>query len=221
MIFLDIETASLHPSYMDMSPTMQTLRDKKMSYSLTQDDALTPAWLYESKAGIYAEFARVVCIVVGGYNESGEFVTTSFTQDDEYALVSAFRSFCLKHNTKHGKTSMICGHNIKEFDLPFLCRRSLVHGIAIPSVYDMRRYRPRDRDYPLVDTMEMWKFGDVKAYTSLWLLAEILGIPSPKDDIDGSMVSGIYHADHDIPRILTYCIKDVITTAKVYARLKG
>ncbi len=211
IIFFDIETVSGVASYDQLSDAMQHLWDKKSQSWITE--SLSSADLYIQKAWIYAEFGKIICIVCGYYNASWDFVTRSFASDDERHLLSEFFHFLDQY-----PQYILCGHNAKEFDIPYTCRRGVIHALSLPPQLSIRDKKPRE--IPHKDTMEMWKFGDYKAYTSLALLCEILGIDTPKDDIDGSQVSTVYRQDHDLDRIVQYCVKDVIATARVYESLK-
>lgn len=211
IIFFDIETVSGVSSYDQLSESLQHLRDKKSQSWITE--SLSSADLYTQKAWIYAEFGKIICIVCGYYNASGDFVTRSFASDDERHLLSDFFHFLSEY-----PQYILCGHNAKEFDMPYTCRRWIIYWLTLPSQLSLRDKKPRE--IPHKDTMEMWKFGDYKAYTSLALLCEILDIDTPKDDIDGSQVSTVYRQNHDLDRIVQYCIKDVIATAKVYEKLQ-
>ena len=211
IIFFDIETVSGVSSYDQLSPAMQHLWDKKSQSWITE--SLWSAELYSQKAWIYAEFGKIICIVCGYYNQSWDIVTKSFASDDEKHLLSEFFSFLSAY-----PQYILCGHNAKEFDIPYTCRRWIIHWLQLPAQLSIRDKKPREIAHK--DTMEMWKFWDYKPYTSLALLCEILWIETPKDDIDGSQVSIVYRQDHDLDRITQYCIKDVIATAKVYQKLQ-
>jgi 3'-5' exonuclease len=158
----------------------------------------------------------VLCIGTGSYR-NGQFRVKMIAGDDEKAVLSEFAALLdLQFNTdKH----LLCAHNGKEFDFPFLCRRFIINGLPLPRPLQIQGKKPWE--VTLLDTMEMWKFGDYKAMTSLNLLAHVLGIPSPKDDMDGSMVAQTYYEAKDTNRIVNYCRKDVVTLAKVYGRLAG
>jgi DNA polymerase elongation subunit (family B) len=117
------------------------------------------------------------------------------------------------------KDLSLCAHNGKEFDFPYLSRRMMVNGISLPAVLDNAGKKPWEVKF--VDTLELWKFGDYKHYTSLELLAYLFGIPTPKDDIDGSMVAGIYYQEKDLPRIARYCEKDVLTIIRLLLKFAG
>ena len=211
IIFFDIETVSGVASYSELSPAMQHLWDKKSQSRITE--TLWSSELYSQRAGIYAEFGKIICIVCGYYNTNQEFVTKSFASDDEHIILSEFFDLLSQH-----PQYILCGHNAKEFDIPYTCRRGVIHGLPLPWQLCMTGKKPREILHK--DTMQMWKFGDYKAYTSHALLCEILGVDTPKDDIDGSQVSSVYREDHDLDRIVQYCIKDVIATAQVYERLQ-
>ncbi|MFN4248762.1 MAG: ribonuclease H-like domain-containing protein [Flavipsychrobacter sp.] len=180
-----------------------------------------PSMLFEEKAGVFSEFAKVVCIVVGSLQQQGDNWTLRLkplANDDEKQLLIDFKEL-VQRFAKHYPNLQFCGHNIKEFDVPFLCRRMLINGIQLPDAMNLSGKKPWEITH--YDTLEMWKFGDYKHFTSLALLAEILGIPSPKDDMDGSMVGHVYWNEKDLPRIAKYCMQDVLTSAKVFLRLKG
>ena len=180
-----------------------------------EDD--TPASVY-GRAGIYAEFGKIVCISVGFINERGtgrELRVKSFAGEDEKALLTDFAKLLNSHFDL--PDNLLCGHNGKEFDFPYIARRMIINGISIPKILDLTGKKPWEVAH--LDTMQMWKFGDYKNFTSLKLLAHVFGIPSPKDDIDGSQVGAVYWEENDIDRIVTYCEKDVVTLVQVYLAL--
>lgn len=210
ILFIDIETVPLVYHYHELGEATRELWDKKWSYSKD----LTPVQQY-TKAGIYAEFAKIVCIGVGFFNE-GKFRLKTVAGDDEAALLQEFST--LLGQFKKGKGTL-CAHNGKEFDYPFICRRLIINGLPLPKPLQIQGFKPWQVEH--IDTLELWKFGDVKNFTSLNLLAHILNIPSPKDEIDGSMVAKTYYEEKDLKKICDYCMKDVVTVARVYQRFKG
>ncbi|NLJ82764.1 MAG: 3'-5' exonuclease [Bacteroidales bacterium] len=214
ILFLDVETVSAQPSYASLSPRMQALWDKKASY-LQKNETDTPESLY-SRAGIYAEFGKIVCISVA-YIHSNKIRIKSFYGDDEKEILSDFATLLQQHY--HKSHHRLCAHNGKEFDFPYLCRRMLVNGISIPFILDVAGKKPWETSF--LDTMDLWRFGDYKNYTSLDLLAAIFDIDSPKNDIDGSMVSECYWKNKELERIKKYCEKDVITLIKIYLAYMG
>lgn len=211
ILFLDIETAPVVYKYNDLPAEFKKLWDAKYQHH----KETTPEQQY-SKAGIFAEFAKVICICVGYFNGK-EFRLKSFYGHDEKALLKEFKEMLEKHfsDDEH----RLCAHNGKEFDFPFLCRRFLINGIGIPGILDIQGKKPWDIKH--LDTMEMWKFGDYKNYTSLNLLAAVFGIPTPKDDIDGSQVSRVYYEEKDLERIKNYCQKDVVTVARLFQKMQA
>lgn len=211
VLFLDIETVPQVYRYSDLNDTLRELWDRKWQYNRD----ISPEEQY-SKAGIYAEFAKVVCIGYGYYSE-GRLQVNTLSSDDEKEILEKFARLLDKNFS--GPGHLLCAHNGKEFDFPFLCRRMLIHGIALPKLLQIQGKKPWE--VPHLDTMDMWKFGDYKHFSSLNLLAHVFGIPSPKDDMDGSKVGKTYYEDHDLPRIAEYCRKDVITLARVYCRFAG
>ena len=218
ILFLDIETAGQFPSFSEVPEPFQKLWAEKTKFQ--RKDEITPADYY-ARAGIYAEFGKVICICCGVFQAKGSdtvFIIKTFAGDDECALLNQFALFLSQDVI--GKARMkLCAHNGKEFDYPYLCRRMLVHGIRIPDLLNTSGLKPWE--VPHLDTMEMWKFGDYKHYTSLKLLAAVFSLRSSKDDIDGSMVNEVYWREKDLERIAEYCRKDVVLLAEVYCRLLG
>lgn len=208
ILFLDIETAPLTYKYKDLNSIDKELWDKKWSYNPDNN----PEEFY-TKAGVYAEFSRVVCIGLGYYNGK-EFRVKAISNKSEKILLE---EFCEIVKTYFNKAEHVfCAHNGKEFDYPFLSRRMVVNGVAFPKNFQLQGKKPWEVKH--LDTMEMWRFGDVKNFTSLNLLAHIFNIPSPKDDMDGSMVSKVYYEEKNIDKIKKYCLKDVVTLARVYQK---
>ncbi len=218
VVVLDIETVSQHADYTDLDAAWKELWDLKAA-NLKRKEEDDEVSLYK-RAGIYAEFGKVICISVGifrAYNDHYQFRLKSFYGEDEKALLSDFAN--LLDSRFHGKQFYLAAHNGKEFDFPYLARRMVIQGIPLPLMLDHAGKKPWE--VPHIDTMELWKFGDFKHYTSLKLLAKVLGIPTPKDDIDGSMVGEVYWKEHDLERIKVYCQKDVITVAQMLLRFSG
>ena len=216
-MFIDIETVPQAPSFDKMDAVMQGLWDKKSKLFRLPDQ--TPAEAYE-RAGIYSEFGKIVCISSGFIRDKNPFSfrLKSFYGDDEKELLAGF-SEMLSRFSKSNREPLLCAHNGKEFDFPYIARRMIVHGLVIPELLDNAGKKPWE--VKLLDTMDLWKFGDHKNYTSLELMSTILGIPSPKDDIDGSMVGSVYYEEHDLTRIVRYCEKDVLTIARILLRFRN
>ncbi|GAB2688254.1 3'-5' exonuclease [Mucilaginibacter koreensis] len=212
VMVLDIETVPQYSSFDELSPLMQKLWDEKTRKQRQPDES--PAEFYRC-AGIQAEFGKIICISVGILTKNKGFRLTSFASHDEGSMLQKFADML----SKCPANLVLCGHNAKEFDFPYICRRMLVNGVKLPAQLDLCGKKPWEVQH--LDTMELWKCGDFKNYTSLNLLAAIFGIPTPKDDIDGSMVADVYWVDNDLNRICTYCQKDVITTAQVLRRFRG
>ena len=219
ILFLDIETVSQHPSF-DLVPNeWKDLWSKKAEALLRNREEETVESIY-ARAGIYAEFGKIICISCGVINGTGvnkKMVIKSYYGDDEKVLLEEFADMLRKWANDPSK--YLCAHNGKEFDFPYLCRRMIINNISIPSILNTAGKKPWEVTH--LDTMELWKFGDFKNYTSLNLLAHTLGIPTPKDDIDGSMVGEVYWKEKNLERIATYCQKDVVTAAQIYLRIIG
>ncbi len=218
ILFLDIETVPEVYHYADLDLETTKLFDSKNARYLTEEK--TKADVYNEKAGIYAEFGKIVCISVGFVHQSatGKSIRmTSFAHEDEETLLRQFVR--LLENNYNTPKHVLCGHNSKEFDIPFICRRLLIHGIALPNVLNLAGKKPWEIQH--LDTMELWKFGDYKAYTSLALLCHIFKIPTPKDDISGADVARVYYEEADLDRIRIYCEKDVIALIQLFLRMNG
>ena len=219
ILFLDIETVPAFAEYNQLDERMQKLWNKKAERLSTAgspaDELFSPERLY-ARAGIYAEFGKIICISVGAFAK-GEFRIKSFWGHDEKTLLTEFAALLNKRYNK--PEHLLCAHNGKEFDFPYIARRMLVLGIVIPRILDLSGKKPWEVGH--LDTMELWKFGDYKNYTSLDLLAAIFNIPTPKDDIDGSQVADVYYKEQDLPRIVHYCTKDVLTVAQIFRCYRG
>ncbi|QWX83742.1 3'-5' exonuclease [Cellulophaga sp. HaHaR_3_176] len=216
ILFLDIETVPEEENYQNLSDDKKELWDHKSQYQ--RKDEFTSEEFYE-RAGIWAEFGKIVCISVGYFNINGDsrsFRVTTF-HGEESKLLKEFKNL-LDGHFNHPKY-VLCGHNAKEFDFPYIARRMLINRIDLPSKLNLFGKKPWEISH--IDTMELWKFGDYKHFTSLKLMANVLGIPSPKGDIDGSMVRQVFYNDNNIERIVKYCELDVITTAQVFLRLRN
>ncbi len=219
LFLIDIETVSEKEHFHLLDDEWKQLWLEKVSRHLpagtTADD------FYPMRAAILAEFAKVACISFGYFkkvNNEWQLRIKSLCSENEPQLLNDFVDTLKKMYTNNSKW-IFCGHNIKEFDIPFLCRRMLINNIGIPSFLDFQNMKPWET--PVLDTLHLWRFGDYKHYTSLKLLAAVLGVPSPKDDIDGSQVGNVYWKEKDLKRISIYCEKDVATAGNVILRFKG
>ena len=216
LLFLDIETVPETKYYSDLSEDKQKLWDSKSKYQRKED--YSPEDFYD-RAGIWAEFGKIICISVGYFTEVNSvrrFRVTSF-YGDEHGLLLEFKALIETHFSKPNQ--LLCAHNGKEFDFPYIARRMVIHKISLPLKLNLFGKKPWE--VPHLDTLELWKFGDFKHYTSLKLLTSVLGIPSPKDDIDGSEIFRVYYEEKNVERIVTYCQKDTIAVAQVILRLRG
>ncbi|MCE2892795.1 MAG: 3'-5' exonuclease [Flammeovirgaceae bacterium] len=218
VLFLDIETVGCVDHYSKLSERLKIQWARKANF-FKREELQTDEDLFHEKAGIYAEFGKIVVIAVGKYvvNEAGELGlrTKYFAEDDEKKLLVDFKTMLEKLD---GSTKL-CAHNGKEFDFPYMSRRMLVNGITLPPLLDLAGKRPWE--IPHLDTMELWKFGDYKHYTSLDLLAAIFNIPSSKGSMDGSMVNEAYYRQNALAKIAEYCVGDVVAIAQLYLKMKG
>jgi len=213
LMVLDIETVPQYSDYDDMPDNLQELWAHKSQYQRKDE---TPKEFYE-RAGIWAEFGKIVCISVGIFTQGKRtgLRVKSFAGHDEKELLEDFGRML----SGQPLSVILCAHNGKEFDLPYICRRMLINGVTFPPHLQITGKKPWE--IPHLDTMELWKFGDYKNYTSLSLLTAIFNIPTSKDDIDGSQVGHVYWVENALERICTYCQKDVIATAQLIRRYRG
>ncbi len=224
VLFLDIETVSGKPVYEDLDEDFQYLWKLKSRFFLKKyDEEITDeeaSDTYQDKAGIFAEFGKIVCISVGivvrDKEKNLKLRLKSFAHDDEKQLLTEFLELVNQYYG-NAQTHYFCGHNIKEFDIPYICRRTIINQLPIPNTLNVAGKKPWETKH-FLDTLELWKFGDYKHYTSLKLLAAVFGFPSPKDDIDGSEVGRVYWEENNLPRIAAYCEKDVLATVQLYLR---
>ena len=214
ILFLDVETVPVVSDFEKLPEVFQELWAKK-AQKISND---TPAEeLFFEKAGIYSEFGKIVCISAGfftGEKSDLKFRCKAFWNDDEKILLQEFAE--LLYNNFGGPEHYLCGHNAREFDFPYIARRMLINQIALPDILNIPGRKPWE--VTLLDTMDLWKFGDYKNYTSLALLAAAFNIPTPKDDIMGADVARVYWEENNLERIAVYCNKDVVTTARLYLK---
>ncbi len=219
LFLIDIETVSEARNYDSLNEEWKDLWNEKIHKALPEK--ISAEEFYPLRAGIMAEFAKVVCISIGYFrteNNSLSLRVKSFYSENEKDILEQFIQ-TLYHLYSFNNKWTFTGHNVKEFDIPFLCRRILINGLPIPVFFDFQNMKPWET--PIIDTLHLWRFGDYKHYTSLKLLAAALGVPSPKDDIDGSQVGAVYWEEKNLQRIAFYCQKDVATVANIILRFKG
>ncbi|MDO9552105.1 3'-5' exonuclease [Rhodonellum sp.] len=218
ILFLDIETASLEENFEALEPRLQEEWLKKEKHIQPKNEPFEPGSLFFEKAGIYAEFGKVICVGVGYFKFQKEenklvYRTKSFAEVEEYDTLLSFSELLQK------KKWVLCAHNGKEFDFPYLSRRILINRIPLPEPLQIAGKKPWEVRHQ--DTLELWKFGDYKHYTRLELLASVFGIPTSKEGIDGSQVNDTYYNKGDLKNIQLYCIRDVWVTAQIYLAFQG
>ncbi len=219
ILFLDIETVPQFSSFEQVPEDWKELWSRKAEALLRNRENESTESIYP-RAGIYAEFGKVVCISCGyiqGTGDQKKITLKSFSGDNEQLVLHQFSEMVNRWSA--GETKFLCAHNGKEFDFPYICRRMIINNLPIPSILNIAGKKPWEVSH--LDTMDLWKFGDFKNYTSLNLLAHSLGVPTPKDDIDGSMVWEVYWKEQNLDRIVTYCQKDVVTVAQIFLRMQG
>lgn len=213
ILFLDIETVPQSHNWKDLDETAKNLWEKKTHWQRKED--VSAEDFYPERAGIMAEFGKIICISVGMTENNDTLKIKSYASDNEKKLLQDFGEI---FNSPRLREVILCAHNGKEFDFPWIARRFLANAMQPPIPFQLFGKKPWE--IPHLDTMELWKFGDYKSYVSLELLAHIFNIPTPKDDMDGSMVSSIYYIEKDLPRIAEYCEKDVLTLANVFRKMR-
>ncbi|GGC10682.1 3'-5' exonuclease [Dyadobacter sediminis] len=220
LLLLDIETVAACASYDELPERMQKLWDKKAVSLKKGDDTLSNAEYFYNRSAIYSEFGKIICIAFGAFywNEKNEiaFKVSSFSGDNEAEVLLQFRTLIEKYPSDQ---LILCAHNGKEFDFPFICRRMLIHGIEIPKALQISGKKPWEILHQ--DTMDMWKFGDYKSYTSLDLLAAVFDIPGSKNEMSGDQVTKVYYEENDLLKISRYCREDVVVMAQLYLRLQN
>lgn len=219
ILFLDIETVACTDTFQSLDERLKVQWSRKAGF-LKREEGITDEDLFHQRAGIYAEFGKIICIAVGKLydTESGEIglKTKAYFGHDEKKILLDFNNMLEKMD---GATVRLCAHNGKEFDFPYMSRRMLIHGISLPAALNLSGRKPWET--PHLDTMEMWKFGDYKHYTSLDLLTAIFNIPSSKTDMDGSQVNAVYYRDKNLEKIKTYCVSDVVVLTQLYLKMKN
>jgi len=217
LLFIDIETVPFTDAYPELDDDWKEMWMRKAKWMIKGEESVEDVWF--NRAGIFAEFGKIICISMAYYlKDKDELRVKSFYSHDEKELLESFTNILEKHFNDLSRFSF-CGHNIKEFDIPYISRRLLANGLGLPNLLNLHGYKPWEVNH--LDTLELWKFGDRKNFTSLKMLAKLLRIPSPKIDISGSDVARVYWKDKDLDRIVNYCQQDVITVAQIIRKLMG
>ncbi len=221
ILFLDIETVASTDNYASLDERLKVQWARKANFFRQREEGQSDEDLFNERAGIYAEFGKIIVVAIGKFteNEQGQRTlrTKYYAHHNEAILLEDFRTALEKMD--QSQQLKLCAHNGKEFDFPYLSRRMLVNGITLPYVLNLSG--KKSWDIPHLDTMEMWKFGDYKHYTSLDLLAAIFNIPTSKGELDGSKVNQVYYKDKDLKKIAEYCVGDVVAVAQLFLRMKG
>lgn len=217
IVFLDIETVPQYADFSDVPEPLQHLWEEKITRQklLKENETISESY---GRGGLYAEFGKIICIVVG-FIQKDKLHIRSFAGDDEITLLKTFTHFLENHKPFGNRPLQLCAHNGKEFDYPYIARRMIINRLKIPALLDNSGKKPWE--VHLIDTLELWKFGDYKAFTSLNLMAYVLGLPSPKQDMDGSMVGTYYWQKKELDKIVRYCCSDVVTLTNIFLRIKG
>ena len=219
LFIVDIETVPQSPDYTMLSNEWKGRWRQKIAKTIPE--STTPEDSYRQRAGILAEFGKIVCISIGCFHENnGEqnFLIKSVYGDDEKTLLQSFikagDKFC-----KNKSGFAFAGHNIREFDIPYICRRLLINRLTLPHYLCLHDKKPWEVE--MFDTLHWWKFGDHKNYITLDLLAGVMNVPTSKGDIDGSMVQDVYYKEKNIHRIVEYCQRDIEVVANLLLRFNN
>jgi len=220
IIFLDIETVSLFPNLLLADDATKKEWARKI---MKTNPTITPALLddtYKEQAALHPEFSFITCISVGMVKGGKVYIKNIFGFDhDEERTLEIFCETMQKIIEKMERLQpKLCAHFGKGFDYPFISKRMLVHGMTIPNILDS--YGKKPWEITNLDTHEIWKMGGFNS-ASLSAIAHAFGIPSPKDDIDGSQVGHVYWVDSKIDRIATYCAKDVFALINIFRCMQG
>lgn len=214
ILFLDLETVPEYEKWNDIPERTQMLWEKKTQFQRKED--VSPEEYYYERAGVLSEFGKIICISCGLVIDDKNIRIKSFYGNNEIQILNDFNAL-LKSNY-FSSNLLLCAHNGKEFDFPYLARRMVINQIELPKILQIQGKKPWEIGH--LDTMELWKFGDYKHYTSLDLLANIFNLPTPKDEMNGSEVSQVYYKDKDIEKIKSYCEKDIITLINVFRKMR-
>lgn len=222
ILFFDIETVPQYSNFSDLTADWQQLWDYRTHAYRAEEQSDLDAYYFE-KAGVYAEFGKTICITAGiltrqTANQNWQLRLKTFAGDDERNLLEDFFALLERYFSTY-TDAQLCGHHIKGFDIPFLCRRAIILGLPLPKILDANSLKPWE--VPHLDTMLIWRFGDVRNMTSLHLLTQALGIPTPKQELNGSQIAAVYWQENDLNRIIRYNQQDVIALARVLMRFKG
>lgn len=214
ILFLDIETVPQEDSWGNLSERTQSLWEKKTQY--LRKDEISAEEFYHQRAGIMAEFGKIVCISCGLVSENNQIRIKSLYGEDEIKILTDFNQ--LLTSNYFDSQLLLCAHNGKEFDFPYIARRMMINQVELPKILSLHGKKPWE--IPHLDTLDLWKFGDYKHYTSLDLLAHVFNLPTPKDEIDGSEVATVFYQEKDVEKIKKYCEKDVVTLINVFRKMR-
>ncbi|MDR1876508.1 MAG: 3'-5' exonuclease [Flavobacteriaceae bacterium] len=214
ILFLDLETVPQYGNWDELSERTKVLWEKKTQFQRKEE--ISPEEYYYERAGILSEFGKIICLTCGLVIEDKKIRIKSFYGDNELLLLQGFNDLLKSGYFK--SNLLLCAHNGKEFDFPYLARRMMIHQVELPRILQMHGKKPWE--IPHLDTMDLWKFGDYKHFTSLDLLAHVFGLPSPKSDMDGSEVSKVYYREKNIEKIRVYCERDVITLINIFRKMR-
>jgi DNA polymerase elongation subunit (family B) len=220
ILFIDIETVSQESHFDSLDSRLKQLWLKKASVIQNKDN-LPDEDFYLKRSSIYAEFGKIICIGIGGIffddNLEPTLRVKMIRGESEAEILAQFRAILEKH--KAGANLMLCAHNGKEFDFPYICRRMLVHGITLPRILQVSGKKPWQ--IPHIDTLDLWKFGDYKHYVSLELLATIFDIPDDESEVSGDQINHIYYIEKDRAKIELYCANDVKVLTQLYMKMNN
>jgi len=209
ILFFDVETAAATNNFDENHELYDAwaydhLRNVEDSSELIE--------LYNKTAPLYAEYGRIVTISIGAVR-GGELIIKSFSNEDEKVLLEEFNDSISKF--ANNKT-WLCGHNILDFDMPYIMRRCMANGVQLHLLFDTAHLKPWETS--VFDTALLWK-GTAWKKQSLASVIAALGLPSPKDDISGADVSRVFY-EGGIDKIVSYCEKDVFATVNLFRKLR-
>lgn len=227
----DIETVPLTETFAELEEMNPVLAynwfnecDKMRRYRNTQDtEGYTDQELYEMKASLYPEFAKVVSLSGGFFklvDDELKFYYTCVTDEDETVILNKTREVLNRAENKNGGF-VLGGYNIKIFDTPFMIKRYAINGLTIPNKFNCIGKKPWEVSD--VDLADVWKIGSYDKFMKLDALAGAFGVKSSKEELTGSEVRDTYYSDDEdrMEKIENYCIADTITTAGLFRKMAG
>jgi predicted PolB exonuclease-like 3'-5' exonuclease len=227
ILFLDIETVGISKDYNSCEIEHPEIALQYLKYfdwfqkRFPEDEVLTKRpelanFMFRRRSALVPEFAKIVCVSVSFVTDKGEIKSQTFSGDDEKQVLLDSQTLL----ERCGKLGFyLCGHNLKNFDIPMLAKRMVINGLLPPSI--LPSYDTKPWEIKAIDTKEIWQFGSYTSIGSLDLMCTCMDIPSPKEgEITGEKVHDAYWIDGKLKEIAEYCERDVKVLVDVIKKLK-